>query len=118
MKLLVFVLSETERLDAILTAFAAANISGATVLESVGMARFLSRKHDEDEIPILGSLRTFLNPDIVAQGNVIFMVIEDEQVSEAVNAIESSVCDLNEKDSGIVFTIPVDFTKGICYIGK
>lgn len=117
MKLLVFVLSQTEKLDDLLAAFAAENICGATILESTGMARYLSNKHDEDEIPILGSLRTFLNPE-VANGNVIFMLIEDENIPKAINAIESNVCSLDEKDSGIVFTIPVDFTKGICTIGS
>ncbi|WP_050741856.1 hypothetical protein [Acetobacterium bakii] len=117
MKLLVFVLSQTDKLDTLLAGFASANICGATVLESMGMARYLSHKHDDDEIPFLSSLRTFLNPEVV-NGNVIFMVIEDEEIPKAIEVIESSIGDLNENDSGIVFTLPIDFAKGLCTVGK
>lgn len=113
MKLLFFVLNKTEKLDAVLTEFANRNISGATVLESMGMARLLSHKHDEDEIPFLGSLRTFLNPER-EKSKVIFAVIQDEQLSEAVSAIEHVVGDLSVKDTGVVFSVPIDFAKGIC----
>lgn len=117
MKLLVYVLSQPDKLDALLAAFASQKICGATILESRGMARHLSHLHDADEIPILGSLRSFLNPD-VAQGNLILIVIEDEKIPSVLEAIESAVLPLDEPDSGIVFTIPVDFAKGLCSIGS
>jgi len=117
MKLLFFVLNKTEKLDAVLTAFALKDICGATVLDSMGMARLLSHKHDEDEIPFLGSLRAFLNPER-EKSNVIFTVIQDCQLTDAVNAIESVVGDLSRKDTGVVFSVPIDFMKGFGKIGK
>ncbi|MEO1816785.1 MAG: P-II family nitrogen regulator [Acetobacterium sp.] len=117
MKLLVYVLSQPDKLDALLAALATKRICGATVLESRGMARHLSHLHDADEIPILSSLRSFLNPE-VAQGNVIFVILEDEKIGQVVEVIESTVAHLDEPDSGIVFTIPVDFAKGLCSIGS
>lgn len=89
MKLLVYVLSQPDKLDALLAALATKRICGATVLESRGMARHLSHLHDADEIPILSSLRSFLNPE-VAQGNVIFVILEDEKIGQVVEVIESS----------------------------
>lgn len=117
MKLLFFILNKTEKLDAVLTEFARINISGATVLDSMGMARLLSQEHDEDEIPFLGSLRTFLNPER-EKNKVILAVIQECKLQEAVSAIESIVGDLSDKDNGIVFCVPIDFTKGIRKIGK
>ncbi|MBW7572931.1 P-II family nitrogen regulator [Caproiciproducens faecalis] len=117
MKVLFFVLNKTEKLDAVLTAFAHRNIKGATVLESMGMARLLSRKHDEDEIPFLGSLRTLLNPER-EKNNVIFAVIEDDQLQEAVKIIEEVVGDLSVNNSGVVFSVPIDYSKGIFEIGN
>lgn len=116
MRLLFYVLNKTEKLDAILTEFARKNIGG-TVLESMGMARLLSSKHDEDEIPFLGSLRKFLNPER-EKNNVIFAIIRDDQLTEAVSVIEEIVGDLNEKNNGVVFSLPIDFTKGIMNNGK
>lgn len=113
MKLLFYVLNKTEKLDAILTEFAHKNIRGATVLDSAGMARLLSRKHEDYEIPFLGSVRTFMNPER-EKSKVIFTVIKEEQLSEAISAIEKVVGDLSLKDNGVAFSIPLDFTKGIC----
>jgi len=116
MRLLFFVLNKTEKLDDVLIEFAHRNISGATVLESAGMARLLSNKHDEGEIPFLSSITAFLNPER-EKSNVIFTVIKDSQLSEAINAIEHVVGNLSENDTGIVFSLPIDYTKGISGIG-
>ena len=112
MRLLFYVLNKTEKLDHILTEFAKHNICGATVIESMGMARLLSQHHDEDDIPFLGSLRKFLNPER-EKGNVIFAIINDEQLTQAVNIIEEIVGNLDKKDNGIVFSLPIDYVKGI-----
>jgi hypothetical protein len=112
MRLLFYVLNKTEKLDDILTEFARRDISGATVLESMGMARILSHKHDEDEIPFLGSVRKFLNPER-EKSNLIFAIINDNQLEEAVNIIEGIVGDLSAKNNGVVFSLPLDYIKGI-----
>lgn len=117
MKLLFFVLNKTEKLDDVLSEFALKKISGATVIDSMGMARILRHKHDEDEIPFLGSLRTFLNPER-EKSKVIIAAIEDEQLPEAVNTIERIVGNLSKKDTGVVFTVPIDFAKGIIKDGE
>lgn len=113
MRALFFVLNETEKLDDVLTEFTKRNIKGATVLESAGMASLLSNKHDEDEIPFLGSLRNFLNPER-QKNNIILTIIRDDQLDEAVEAIEFVVGDLCCKNAGVVFSVPIDFSKGIC----
>ncbi len=117
MKLLFFVLNKTEKLDDLLTEFAHRKICGATVIESAGMARLLNSSHDEDEIPLLGSLRVFLNPER-EKNNIILTVIQDNQLSEVISAIESVVGDLSAKDTGVVFSVPIDYTKGIFEIGN
>ncbi|MBN2851735.1 MAG: hypothetical protein JXQ23_03255 [Clostridia bacterium] len=117
MKALFFVLNDTDKLDEVMTAFVRKNICGATIIESVGMARILSNKHLENEIPFIGSLRAFLSPER-EKSNVIFSVIQDEQLNDAVEAIESVVGDLWNKGAGVVFSIPIDFAKGFFGCGK
>lgn len=112
LRVLFFVLNKTEKLDDILTEFAHNGIGGATILSSTGMARVLSSHTDDDDIPFLGSVRAFLNPDR-KKSNTIFAVLNDEQVNTAVEVIEKTVGNLNHKDTGIVFTFPVDFVKGL-----
>lgn len=117
MKLLIFVLNKTEKLDDVLSEFARRDMCGATVLNSMGMAHMLAGSHDEDEIPFLGAFRKFLNPER-RQNNVILAAIDDGQVEEAVGVIENIVGNLSNEDTGVVFCVPIDYTKGICKIGK
>ncbi|MEN8904392.1 MAG: hypothetical protein ABF289_00365 [Clostridiales bacterium] len=116
MRLLFFVLNRVDKLDDVLTEFANNNITGATVIESVGMARVLNNQSEED-IPILASLRAFLNPDR-KENYVIFTVIRDNQLNDIVKLIESVVGDLSAKDTGIIFSLPVDFVKGVPGFGN
>lgn len=117
MRLFFYILNKTEKLDAILTEFALGGISGATVIESTGMARILSHKHDDDELPFLASLRHFLNPER-DNSNVIFTIIRDDQLTAAVEIIEKIVGDLSKKNNGVVFSFPVDYAKGMIDNGK
>lgn len=112
MKVLFFVLNKTEKLDDVLTEFAHADIGGATILSSTGMARVLSSHYEDDDIPFLGSVRAFLNPDR-KKSYTIFAVLNDKEVETAIQVIEKVVGNLNHKDTGIVFTFPVDFVKGL-----
>ena len=101
MELLVFVLNHHEKLDAVLTELEHAGVAGATVIDSTGMAKFF------------GAIRGILNSATRAKSNTILMVIEKDQVQPAVDAIERVVGDLNHQNVGVVFTIPVEYTKGI-----
>lgn len=111
MKLLVLVLNKTEKLEDVLLELAQAGLCGATVLSSTGMARLLGG-HDEEEIPFLGSLRALLNPER-KKSYTILMVLEGAQIPLAVEKIEGVVGDLSGKDTGIVFSLPIDFAKGL-----
>ncbi len=117
MRLFFYILNKTEYLDNILEEFAHNSISGATIIESTGMARILSHKHDEDELPFLASLRNFLNPEREIS-NIIFTVIQDDQLDIVVGIIENIVGDLSKKNNGIVFSFPIDYAKGIITNGK
>ena len=111
MELLVFVLNNHEKLDEVLTELEESGIRGATVIESTGMAKLLH--HDEESSVFFGAIRGVLNSPSRAKSNTILMVLEKDEVETAVTAIEKVVGDLNHENVGIVFSIPVDFTKGI-----
>lgn len=110
LKLMVFVLGRVELLDELLEGMAGARIGGATILQSRGMARTLYQSGRNDMF--LGSLRAILDPDR-DESRTILAVVRDEQVEDVVRVIEDVVGDLSEPDTGIVFTLPVDFIKGM-----
>ena len=111
MKLLVLILNKVELLDELLEALAEEHIGGATILQSRGMAQELCRNSMENS-SFLGSLRLLLDPDR-EQNLTIMTVVRGEQVPVAVDVIERVVGDLDRPDTGVVFTLPVDFTRGI-----
>ena len=41
------------------------------------------------------------------------IVLREDQVETAVQVIEREVGDLDQPDTGIVFTLPIDFIRGI-----
>lgn len=112
MKLLIYILTKTDKLDKLVQEFAKHDFTGATVIKSWGVARKLMSSNDETLSNIVGSLRKILNPENVPS-NTIFMVIKDEKISAAIDVIESIVGSLDEPDAGIVFTLPVDFVRGM-----
>lgn len=107
MKLFVIVLNKEEYLDEILEAFLELDVHGATVIDSVGMGHLLSF-----EIPIFAGLRSVL-PGNRPYNKTIFSVVGDDQVPQIVDAIEQIIGDLEQPGVGIVFTLPVDFAKGL-----
>lgn len=108
MKLVVIILSEEERLQNLLQGFVKYGIKGATILSSTGMARALN---DDDEYSFLGSIKAFLDPE--QTGKTIITVIQDNQVELVSNIVKKTVGDLAQPDTGILFTIPVDYAEGI-----
>ena len=109
MKLLVLILNKIEDLEPILAEFAENQISGATILNSTGMARALNNYKD---MSFLGSLRFILDPDR-EENRTVLTVVKDEQVKIAINCIEKIVGSLDEPDTAITFTLPIDTIRGL-----
>lgn len=113
MKLLVLVLNRMNSLEPLLERFSLDGIKGATILNSHGMAHTLSERGGA----FFGSLMAALSPDST-ENRTVFTVLPDEQIPLALAAIEAVVGDLSQPDTGIVFTVPVDFTRGISQGGE
>lgn len=109
MQVFVFVLNRTEHLEHLLQTFSDRGFTGATVLDSKGMARIL---HSEDEMPIFYGLRAILEPER-RSSKTIFMVLPDERVEEARKIVNEVTGGLEHPDSGIMFAIPLTMVEGL-----
>lgn len=107
MQLLLFILNKEEHLEAILEMFLELDITGATIIESIGMGRILA--HD---IPIFAGFRNLMQ-DTRPGNKTIFTVLHDEKVEQVKKGIEQICGNLDEPGSGILFTIPVSNVFGI-----
>ncbi len=110
MKLMIYVMNDVKQLDPFLHRLKESGIKGATILDSTGMGRKLAA-NDDLGFDLFGSLRTFLdNPR--AASKLILMALEDDQVDVVANIIDEVAGDLSKPNSGIFFTVPIEFIKG------
>ena len=109
MKLLVIVLNKTECLERLLTAFGKNQIPGATILESRGMAQELEQL---DDLSFMLSLRSLINP-AHRENKTIFMVTPDVLVPKICTIVRQVTGGLDQPDTGILFTVPIDYIEGL-----
>ena len=107
-KLIVFVLNREELLDRVLEAYVEAGVSGATILDSEGMGRFLTY-----EVPLFADFKEFMKGN-KPYNKTIFSVVENEACIGRLHDILDEVCGgLGSPGTGILFTLPVDFAAGL-----
>ncbi len=109
MQLLIFVLNKTECLEELLEAFAENGIHGATIIDSRGMAQSL---YGHDELRFMASLRLLLDPEH-KENKTIFMVAREEEVKKVSQIINKITGGLDQPDTGILFTVPVQYVEGL-----
>lgn len=109
MKLLMIVLNKVEMLEPLLETMTARGVRGATILNSTGMVRELTRN---EEYPLFASLRYLIDSDR-EESKTIFMVLREEQVAVAKKAVTDILGDLSQPNTAIMFTINIDEAEGI-----
>jgi nitrogen regulatory protein PII len=107
MQLLVAVINHEERVDEILAGFVELGITGATLVDSKGMGRVLSR-----EVPIFAGLRS-LDSRSRSSNRTLFCVADDAKIDAAIALIQDVCGTLDAPGAGIVFTLPVGRVIGL-----
>ena len=108
MKLMVIILNKTESLEYLLEGLSAAGIGGATIIESSGLAMTLSKLGSSF---ISSSLRALFSEN--EDNKTILSVIKNDQLDLARRVIYNTVGDLSMPNTGVLFTVPIDFAEGI-----
>lgn len=107
MKALVIVLNKVEYLDDLLSFFVELGISGATIIDSVGMGRVVSYN-----IPIFAGFK-----DLMAgsrpYNKTIFTLVKEEIISEVIEGIQKICGDFSEPGTGLIFTLSVNSVWGM-----
>ncbi len=111
MKLVTIILNKTECLDELLEEFTENGICGATIIDSKGMVQELI-DHDHEDMFFLMSFRSLLAPSH-HENKTIIMVAKDEDVSKISTVVNKVTGGLNKPDTGILFTLPIDYLEGI-----
>lgn len=107
MKLLILFLNKVEKLEEVLEGFVEIGITGATVIDSVGMGHILS-----EEVPIFAGLR-FMFAGAKPHNKTIFSVIKEDKEEEAIRLLQKILGDLKKPGTGIVITFALDRVEGL-----
>ena len=108
MKLLVFVLNNEEFLEEVLEAYVEAGITGATILDSEGMGRFLTY-----EVPLFAGFKEFMKGNKPYNKTIISVVRNEATIERAKQLLDEIVGGLENPGTGILFTLPVDWAVGL-----
>lgn len=107
MQALFLVLNKTDQLNQVLKTLYNCGVRGATIMNSTGMGRQLSR-----HVPIFASLGYLVDEDR-PYNYTIFAVMRDEKVPTVIDALNSILGDLSQPGTGIIFTVPVGTVVGL-----
>jgi nitrogen regulatory protein P-II 1 len=104
MYLLIFVLNKEELLDDILTGLLDIGVSGATVVDTMGMLQVISQ-----DIPIFAGFRSMTTGGRSHNKTVFSVIREEEILKEAIAFIEETCLQFEETTIGILVTTPVTY---------
>ncbi len=108
MELLVIVLNRTEYLTEILSGFVEAGIRGATIVDSAGMGHLVANHFS------FFARFAELDRENENHSKTIFTVVNScDEKDNAVKVVEEVMGDLSKPDSAFLFSLPVNFVKGI-----
>lgn len=101
---LFIVLNKTNYLDDILEKFLEIGVTGATILDSQGMAGAIA---DKSSVPMFGLLKTILD-DSKPYNKTIFTVLENQKMVEITAAAVKEVLGNDAKvGAGFMFSVPL-----------
>jgi hypothetical protein len=109
--LVVLILHNIARFEAVLAAWHDAGAPAVTILDCVG-TRDVREKLQREELPILPSIRDLLASDD-APRKMIMSVVPGEIVNLLIKATEDAVGDLTAPGNGILFVVPLSRVAGL-----
>lgn len=107
MKLAILVLNKEEQLEELLEGFIEIGISGATIVDSIGMGHILA-----SDVPIFAGLR-FMFAGARPYNKTILSIIKEEKVKPLKELVEKILGSLEESGSGILFFINIEEVIGL-----
>ena len=109
MKLLFIVLNSAEKLEEVLEGLIETGVTGATVIDSVGMGHII------EGVPLFAGMRSLFR-SAKPRNNTIFSLIREAQVDETMDVLKKTLGCGGEKgkSSGFAFILPIERVIGIC----
>lgn len=113
MKMILFILHDTDKLMGLLNAWEEAGATGATVLYSTGLGRIHQESILREDIPLMPSLSDFFDKK-ESFSRTLFTVVKEDALIEKIHDVTCRlVGDLNQPDTGLFLVLPVLQAEGL-----
>ncbi len=102
MRLVVIFLNKIEYIEELLSAFLEIGVSGATIVDSVGMGHIISHN-----IPIFAGLKdTFAGSSPIQK---LILIVVEEALIERIDEVLSDICvNIDESKAYFMISLPID----------
>jgi nitrogen regulatory protein P-II 1 len=112
MSMILFVLHDTEKLDALLAAWQEAGAPGVTILWSTGVGRIHKDDALREDTPLMPSLEDFY-PDPENTSRTMFTIVREQLVEGIVAATQRVTGDLSGPNTGLLVVLPTVAVYGL-----
>jgi len=113
MQLVLFVLSNPEKLEDLLAAWQSAGAPGITILGSTGMGRLRRGALLREDFPLFPGLDDLLRREETSSRTLFSLVDDENVVDRLVAATQQVVGDLTQPNTGILMVLPVSRALGL-----
>ena len=111
--LIVVVLLDIQMCHDVIRVWEEAGVSGATILDSIGMRHLKQRQAQRDDLPLVPSLRKMLETEEYNHRTIFSVVPDDFDVDNLIRKTEALIGNFDEPDTGILFVVPVSQARGL-----
>ena len=112
-ELVVLVLNDPDQTEDVLSAWLAMGVAGVTILNSKGLSQYIGQRGLRDDLPLFPSLEDLLQSSEKPHRTLFVVVPDGFDVAALVAATEEITGDLDEPNTGILFTVPVTRAWGL-----
>jgi len=111
-KLIVAIVLDIDVCHSVVRAWEQAGVSGATILDSIGMRHLLSHVQ-RDDLPLMPSLRSLLESEEYNHRTLLSVIPDELDVDDLVRRTEAIVGNFDNADTGFLFVVPVLMARGL-----
>jgi len=111
-KLIVAIVLDIDVCHEVIRVWEKAGVSGATILDSIGMRHLLAHTQ-RDDLPLMPSLRSLLESEEYNHRTILSVVPDDLDLEDLVRRTEAVVGNFDEADTGFLFVVPVLMARGL-----
>ena len=111
--LIVAVVTNLERCRDMISVWEEIGVTGATILDSIGMRHLKERQAHKDDLPLMPSLRALIEQEEFNHRTVFSVVPDDLDLDELIRRTEAVVGSFDDPLTGILFVLPVLKVRGL-----